>query len=627
MFSQKSRQRPLRARRQKSRPRTRPSLETLEERCVPTVTLAPPVINAVEGVPSVDLQVTTFTDSNTALTANQFLVSVSYGDGTLVNNKPGSPAFDPNLKVTGSAGNFTITDNHTFAEESGATVPPFAFLVDVAAAEDIPSGDSDEAFGQAFVEDAPLSNGDPVPVGPGQQFTGVGNGTNNGAVQAALNAFETTIGGVKNTAAAPQNGGFRVITWDGVKTDGTDNAAGPNSTTVITPGHTVGIPLNRFQGSGAFFGAIYAVSNDGFVDVNSHVNGLFPAFSSPSTFAMFNDNGIDFTFVAPSSPSTEPVSAASRGFGAVFLNVQQPGTTIQFFHGNTLIDTLDVPVSATPGSAVFAGELFHDPIVTNVLLTLGDGVIFKFDGTTITSGGPNSASNNLVAVDDWIFPEPVPIVNGTNIPVSAPIGVAPGTLNAAVLVNATAGQSFTGVAANFSDADPNANAKDFTATINWGDGHASNGTIAADGHGGFAVSGTNTYASAGLFPIAVQIQDFGSSFFTVTNTAKVAAPIPAPPPTPPPVTTGNLNFTESPQGPFGLFGLLVQPLASNNQPVGPSLDVPFFFSTLLTLDLAQITSLNRDVFGNVAIKINLLGLSFTLDYNSAGQLTAESLFG
>src|SRR5262249_12474350 len=154
----------------------------------------------------------------------------------------------------------------------------------------------------------------------------------------------------------------------------------------------------------------------------------------------------------------------------------------------------------------------NSPEVTNVLLTLGQGVIFKFDGTTITSGGPNSATNNLVAVDDWAFPEPVPIVNGTNIPVSAPIGVAPGTLNAAVLVHATAGQSSTGGAATFSDAAPNANAKDSTASINWGDGHASNGTIVADGHGGFNVLGTNTYASAGLFPIAVQIQDFGSSF-------------------------------------------------------------------------------------------------------------------
>ena len=96
---------------------------------------------------------------------------------------------------------------------------------------------------------------------------------------------------------APQNGGFRVINWDGVKTDGTDSAAGPNSTVVITS-QTVGIPLNRFEGQGVFFGAVYGVSNDGFADVNPSVAGLFPAFTTPNTFAMFNDNGIDFKFVA-----------------------------------------------------------------------------------------------------------------------------------------------------------------------------------------------------------------------------------------------------------------------------------------------------------------------------------------
>src|SRR5262249_57589964 len=167
--------------------------------------------------------------------------------------------------------------------------------------------------------------------------------------------------------------------WDGVKTDGTDSAAGPNSTVVIPPigggaTHSVGIPLDRFEGSGVFFGAVYAVSNDGFVDVNPSVGApnpvLFPAFSTPSTFAMFNDNGIDFDFVAPSPTNTALVSAASRGFGAIFLNVQHAGsTTIQYFHGAHLLDTLTVPTNSTAGAAVFTGELFTQPIVTNVLLT------------------------------------------------------------------------------------------------------------------------------------------------------------------------------------------------------------------------------------------------------------------
>jgi hypothetical protein len=619
--------------------RTRPSLEQLEDRCLlsgtvtitsilgpsTTSTVVPAATEGQAANPSINAA---FTDTNAVAPAN-LTVTINYGDGTTASNQPGSN-FDANLLITqvGGAGGtaYTVTDKHTFAEESGSTVPPFSFPMTLTVTESANAANTDTATTTADVVDAPLTNGDPVPVGPGTIFTGGNEGNTTTAAQAEAN-FKTAIGGTKNTTPAPQNGGFRVITWDGVKVDGTDSAAGPNSTVVITPGHTVGIPLNRFQGSGVFFGAVYAVSNDGFTDVNPSVTGLFPAFSTPNTFAMFNDNGIDFTFIDPSSPFTGPVSSASRGFGAIFLNVQQPGTTITYFHGNTVIDTLNVPTNATPGAAVFAGELFNSPEVTNVLLTLGDGAIFKFDGTTVTSGGANTASNNLVAVDDWVFPEPVPITNGTNIPVSAPIGVAPGTLNAAVLVHATAGQTFTGVAATFSDADPNANAKDFTANITWGDGHSSNGTIAADGHGGFNVIGTNTFANAGAFSIAVQLQDFGGSFFTVTNTANVAPSPPSPPASPPPVTTGNLNFTESPQGFFGLFGLLVQPLASNNQPVGPTLDVPPLLSVFVTVGFAQVTFLNRDASGNVVIGIQLFGVTIDLDYSSSGQLASATALG
>ncbi len=638
-FSPMSRRRGPRGQRAVRPARTRLVLEQLEDRCLlsGTVTITsiqgPSTTSAIvpaatEGQvanPSINAA---FTDTNAVSPAN-LAVTINYGDGTAVSNQPGAN-FDANLIITqvGGAGGttYTVTDKHTFAEESGSTVPPFSFPMTLTVTENANSANTDTAHTTADVLDAPLTDGDPVPVGPGTPFFGGNQGNSVTAAQALAN-FEAAIGGAKNTAPAPQNGGFRVITWDGVKTDGTDSVAGANSTVVITPGHTVGIPLNRFQGSGVFFGAIYAVSNDGFTDVNPNVSGLFPAFSTPSTFAMFNDNGIDFTFVPASSPFTGPVSAASRGFGAIFLNVQQPGTTIQYFHGSTLIDTLNVPTNPTAGAAVFAGELFSNPIVTNVLLTLGNGAIFKFDGTTVTSGGANTASNNLVAVDDWAFAEPVPITNGTNIPVSAPIGVAPGTLNAAVLVHAMAGQAFTGVAATFSDADPNANAKDFTANINWGDGHSSNGTIVADGHGGFNVNGTNTYAAAGAFPIAVQIQDFGGSFFTVTNTASVAPSPPSPPSPPPPVTTGNLNFTETPLGLFGLAGLLVQALDSNNQPIGPSLDVPPFLSVFVTFHFATVTSVDRDAFGSVVIAINFMGATLDLDYNSSGQLFGATAFG
>jgi hypothetical protein len=129
-----------------------------------------------------------------------------------------------------------------------------------------------------------LFPGNPIAVGTPQVFSGVGGTNTAGGALTALNEFEAQIGGVKNTAAAPQSGGFRTITWDGVKLDGTDSGGSPN-TTVINLNKTVAIPLNRFQTQGTFFGDVYAVSGDGFTDVNPNVTGLFPAFSPHNTFA------------------------------------------------------------------------------------------------------------------------------------------------------------------------------------------------------------------------------------------------------------------------------------------------------------------------------------------------------
>jgi hypothetical protein len=537
------RNRPISLSRSRRRPLHRPRLELLEDRCLlsgtvtitsiqgpSTTSAAVPV--ATEGALASPSLNAIFTDTNASSPA-ALTVTVNYGDGTAVSSNQAGPNFDPNLLITqigGSLGTtYTVTDTHTFPEESGSTVPPFAFTATLTVTENSKAANTDTTTTQAEVLDAALAPGNPITAGSPTQFTG-GDAGNATSASAALANFKAAIGGSKNTVAAPQTSGFRAINWDAVKVDGTDAVAGANSTVVITPGHTVGIPLNRFQGQGVYFGAIYAVTNDGFVDTNPNVGSpnpvLFPAFSAPNTFAMFNDNGIDFKFVAPASPFTPPVSAVSRGFGAIFLNVQQPGTTIQYFHGSTVLGTLNVPTNPTAGAAVFAGELFANPIVTNVLLTLGNGVIFKFDGTTVTAGGVNSATTNLVATDDFVYAEPQPAANGFPI-----VSGAQGALNAQVAVNATVGVPFTGVVATFSDSDPSGNAKDFTATINWGDGHFSNGTITANSSGGFDVSGTNTYSVPITRPINVDIADFGGGpglggsqpTLSVNNTALVSA--------------------------------------------------------------------------------------------------------
>ena len=77
--------------------------------------------------------------------------------------------------------------------------------------------------------------------------------------------------------------------------------------------------------------------------------------------------------------------------------------------------------------------------------------------------------------------------------------VAPAPPNLTVTaqkISATVGQQFSGVVATFTDVDPKATAGNFTATINWGDGTTTQGTVTADPKGGFDVSGSHTYSSA-----------------------------------------------------------------------------------------------------------------------------------
>src|SRR5215218_8822337 len=178
-----------------------------------------------------------------------------------------------------------------------------------------------------------LFPGNPIAVVP-TPFSGVGATT---GARTALTSFQTAIGGVNNGGAAPAqvgslSTGFRVIDWDAVQLNGTDFGGGANTTTIV-PNQTIGIPLNRFQARGVSFDEVYAVSGNGFAGLGTNVNATtFPAFSPSNTFAAINDNTIELSFVLSSSPTSAPVPAATRGFGAIFIGNQGVNTSsIQYF--------------------------------------------------------------------------------------------------------------------------------------------------------------------------------------------------------------------------------------------------------------------------------------------------------
>ena len=104
---------------------------------------------------------------------------------------------------------------------------------------------------------------------------------------------------------------------------------------------------------------------------------------------------------------------------------------------------------------------------------------------------------------------------------TATVADAPLTANGSP-ISATEGSStVTVTVATFTDANPSATVGDFTATIDWGDGHTSTGTV-TEKNGVFSVAGSNTYAEDGSDKITVTITDKGGSTTTATSTATVA---------------------------------------------------------------------------------------------------------
>ena len=133
----------------------------------------------------------------------------------------------------------------------------------------------------------------------------------------------------------------------------------------------------------------------------------------------------------------------------------------------------------------------------------GPPAISYFAITTSTASG----SPPQIAIDDLRFDQ-------AGAPLSA----------AGAAIGATAGSAFTGTVATVTDADPTAVASDYAATITWGDGTTSSGSVAAGpATGQFTVSGSHTWSAGGTYPVHAAVQKVNGRTVAADTTATVAA--------------------------------------------------------------------------------------------------------
>jgi hypothetical protein len=215
-------------------------------------------------------------------------------------------------------------------------------------------------------------------------------GTGAAAIQAAVDQFRADLGGPNNgNAAGTQPGGRREINWDG---------GGAGAALTLDP-----VPMTRFSARGAQFlttGTGFAISglpSPEFGETNVTYPNLFDAFSSPRLFAPLGSNELDVVFHVPGNTT---VPAAVSGFGAVFTDVDSATSTrLQFYTPDgVLLYERAVPAASGDATLSFLGVWFNaGELVGRVRIVSGSAAL----------GPDDAAGRDVVAMDDFLYAEPV----------------------------------------------------------------------------------------------------------------------------------------------------------------------------------------------------------------------------
>jgi hypothetical protein len=218
-------------------------------------------------------------------------------------------------------------------------------------------------------------------------------GPDAGSIQAAVDAFRASLGTLNpNVADTFVNGGRREINWDGVPDASSSpnpfppsffNIESPRGVLVTTPGTSLEVSASAASGTPVRFG-----------NIDPTYPNIFTTFSAEKLFAPVGSNIVDVSFLAAGTASTGTVS----GFGAVFTDVDLPNvSSMEFFDfDDKSLGVFSVPEGSGDGSLSFLGVAFSTERAARVRITAGD--------TSLALG----ATRDVVAMDDFIYGEPIP---------------------------------------------------------------------------------------------------------------------------------------------------------------------------------------------------------------------------
>jgi hypothetical protein len=195
----------------------------------------------------------------------------------------------------------------------------------------------------------------------------------------------------------------------------------------------------------------------------------------------------------------------------------------------------DAPITGAQGVNISSteGQSFMGPVATfsdpdlmatsaEYSATIAWGDMVTSPGT-VSGGAPMSPGKFTVTgshtyLDEGLYTVKVTITDVDNPSNTATTGatanIADAALTSACATPPVSAQAFAGPTATFTDAYKASTTADFTATIDWGDGTTSPGTVSGSGATGYTVTGTHVYSSTGNFTITTKILDDGGSTTT-----------------------------------------------------------------------------------------------------------------
>jgi hypothetical protein len=240
------------------------------------------------------------------------------------------------------------------------------------------------------------------------------------------------------------------------------------------------------------------------------------------------DNPLPPVNCSPASGSVFPIGATT--VNCTVSDSDDTNSPVSQSFSVTVQPALSVSVNnmtATEGSAfngvVATGTAYGSSNPLSATITWGDGTSSTVN-VTPNPDGSYSVSGSHTYAEEGSYQLSVSVKDSGSLSASGngSATVSDAALTLAYFLAGGTRDRYAALGATFTDADPNGQISDYTATITWGDGHTSTVKVYKNPLGkGFVLAGLHQYVSKGTYSVTLTVSDAGGSQLSKTVSVTV----------------------------------------------------------------------------------------------------------